>query len=62
MTRSAKMLMCKAIIYRANFDIIWCRVLKERETQIVKAAEMRVIRKIAGVRRIDHVRNNDIRH
>jgi len=26
-----------------------------------QAAEMRVFRKIAGVRRMDHVRNNDIR-
>ena len=37
------------------------RVLKEREKQRVQAAEMRVLRKIAGVRRIDHVRNDDIR-
>ena len=36
-------------------------MLKEREKQKVQAAEMRVLRKIAGVRRIDHVRNDDIR-
>ena len=34
--------------------------LKEREKQRVQAAEMRVLRKMAGVRIIDHVRN-DIR-
>ena len=32
----------------------------EGETR-VQAAEMRVLRKIAGVRRMDHVRNEDIR-
>ena len=37
------------------------RMLKEREKQRVQAAEMRVLRKIAGVMRIDHVRNEDIR-
>ena len=36
-------------------------VLKKREKQRVQAAGMRVLRKIAGVRRIDHVRNEDIR-
>ena len=36
-------------------------MLKEREKQRVQAAEMRVLRKITGVRRIDHVRNEDIR-
>ena len=36
-------------------------MVKKRETQIIKAAMMRVLRKIAGVRRIDHVRNDDIR-
>ena len=36
-------------------------VLKEREKQRVQAAEMRVLRKIAGVRRKDHGRNYDIR-
>ena len=36
-------------------------VLKEREKQRVQAAEMRVLRKIAGVRRIDNMRNDDIR-
>ena len=36
-------------------------VLKERKKQRVQAAEMKVLRKIAGVRRLDHVRNYDIR-
>ena len=36
-------------------------VLKEREKQRVQAAEMRVLRKIAVVRRIDNMRNDDIR-
>ena len=36
-------------------------VLKEREKQRVQAPEMRVLRKIAGVRRTDHARNDDIR-
>ena len=31
------------------------------EKQIIQAAEMRVFRKIAGVRRMDHVRNDDIK-
>ena len=37
-------------------------VLTGREKQRIQAAEMRVFRKIAGVRRMDHVRNDDIRH
>ena len=28
---STKTLMCKAIIYRSNFDIIWCRILGGKE-------------------------------
>ena len=36
-------------------------MLKEREKQRVQAVEMRVLRKIAGVCRIDHVRNEVIR-
>ena len=36
-------------------------MLKEREKQRVQAAEMRVLRKIAGVKKIDHIRNDDIR-
>ena len=35
-------------------------VLQEREKQRIQAAEMRVLRKIAGVR-MNHVRNDDIR-
>ena len=34
---------------------------KEREKQRIQAAEIRVFRKIAGMRRMDHVRNDDIR-
>ena len=36
-------------------------VLREREKQRIQAAEMRVFREIAGVRRMNHVRNDDIR-
>ena len=36
-------------------------MLMEREKERVQAAEMRVLRKIAGVKRIDNVRNEDIR-
>ena len=36
-------------------------VLKERERQRIQAAEMRLLRKIAGVRRMDRVRNDDVR-
>ena len=36
-------------------------VLKRRKTQSIQTTEMRVLRKIAGVRRMDHVRNDNIR-
>ena len=36
-------------------------VLKERVKSRKQAAEMRVLRKIAGVSRLDHVRNETVR-
>ena len=61
LSRSAKTLVYKAmtvptLTYGAE---LW--VLKQREKQRFQAAEMRVLRKIAGVRQIDYVRNEDIR-
>ena len=58
-SKSAKMLVYETMIeptltYGAESWV-------EREKQRVQAAEMRVLRKIEGVRRIDHVRNEDIR-
>ena len=54
------------LVYKAMIEPIltygaesW--VLKERQKQRVQAAEMRVLRKIARVKRIDHMRNDDIR-
>ena len=61
MSRSAKTLVYKAMIEPTLTYGAESWVLKEREKQRVQAAEMRVLRKIAGVRRIDHVRNDDIR-
>ena len=61
MSRSAKMLVYKAMIEPTLSYGAESWVLKEKEKQRVQAAEMRVLRKIAGVRRIDHVRNDDIK-
>ena len=61
LSRSAKMLVYKAMIEPALMYGAESWVLKDREKQRVQAAEMRVLRKIAGVRRLDHVRNYDIR-
>ena len=61
LSRSAKMLVYKAMIEPTLTYGAESWVLKEREKQRVQAAEMRVLRKIAGVKRIDHVRNDDIR-
>ena len=36
-------------------------VLKEREKSSLQATEMRVLRKITGVSRLDHVRNETVR-
>ena len=36
-------------------------VLKEREKSMLQATEMKVLRKIAGVTRQDHVRNETVR-
>ena len=61
MGRSAKMLVYKVTIGPTlTYGTESC-VLKEREKQRIQAAEMRVFRKIARVRRIDHVRNDDIK-
>ena len=49
LSRSAKMLVYKAIIEPTLTYGAESRVLKEREKQRVQAAEMRVLRKIAGV-------------
>ena len=61
MSRSAKMLVYKVTIGPTLTYGTESRVLKEREKQRIQAAEMRVFRKIARVRRIDHVRNDDIK-
>ena len=61
LSKSAKMLVYKTMIEPTLTYGAESWVLKEREKQRVQAAEMRVLRKIAGVRRIDHVRNKDIR-
>ena len=61
LSRSAKMLVYKAMIEPTLTYGAESWVLKEREKQRVQAAEMRVLRKIAEVKRIDHVRNDDIR-
>ena len=61
LSRSAKMLVYKAMIEPTLTYGAESWVLKERAKQRVQAAEMRVLRKIAGVRRIDHMRNDDIR-
>ena len=61
LSKSAKMLVYKTMIEPTLTYGAESWVLKEREKQRVQAAEMRVLRKIAGVRRIDHVRNEDIR-
>ena len=61
MSRSAKMLVYKAMIEPTLTYGAESWVLKEREKQRIQAAEMRVFRKIAGVRRMDHMRNDDIR-
>ena len=62
MSRSAKMvdvynaLIVPTMTYGAES---W--VLKKREKERVQTVEVRVLRKIAGVCRIDHVRNKVIR-
>ena len=61
LSRSAKMLVYKAMIEPSLTYGAESWVLKEREKQRIRAAEMKVLRKIAGVRRKDHVRNDDIR-
>ena len=61
LSRSAKMLVYKVVIEPTLMYGAESWVLKEREKQRVQAAEMRVPRKIARVRRIDHVRNDNIR-
>ena len=61
LSKSAKMLVYKTMIETTLTYGAESWVLKEREKQRVQAAEMRVLRKIAGVRRVDHVRNEDIR-
>ena len=37
-------------------------VLREKEKSRLKATEMRILRKVAGVTRMDHIRNEEIRH
>ena len=61
LSRSAKMLVYKAMIESTLTYGTESWVVNEREKQRIQAAEMRVFRKTAGVRRMDHVRNGDIR-
>ena len=61
LSRSAKMPVYKAMIEPTLTYGAESWVLKEREKQRVHAAEMRVLRRMAGVRKIDHVRKDDIR-
>ena len=37
-------------------------VLKEKEKYRLQATEMSILRKVAGVTRMDHIRNEEIRH
>ena len=61
LSRSAKMLVYKVMIEPILTYGAESWVLKEREKRRVQAAEVRVLRKIAAVRRIDNLRNGDIR-
>ena len=61
LSRSAKMVVYNAMIVPTLTYGAESWVLKEREKQRVQAVEMRVLRKIAGVCRTDHVRNEVIR-
>ncbi len=61
LSRSAKMLVYKAMIEPTLTYGAESWVLKEREKQRIQAAEMRAFGKIAGVRRMDHMRNDNIR-
>ena len=61
LSRSAKMLAYKAMIEPTLTHGAESWVIKGEEKQRVQAAEMRVLRQIAGVWRIDYVRNDDIR-
>ena len=60
-SREAKVTVYEAVViptltYRCE---TW--VLKEREKSRLQATEMRVLRKITGVSRLDHVRNETVR-
>ena len=61
MSRSVKKLVYKAMIEPTLMHGYDFWVLREREKQRIQAAEMRMFRKRAGVWRMDHVRNDDIR-
>ena len=61
LSRSTKMLVYKVMMEHTLTYGAESWVPKDREKQRIQAAEMRVFRKIAGVRRMDHVRNDNIR-
>ena len=62
LSRSAKMLVYKAMIEPTLTYGVESWVLKEREKERVQAAEIRVCRKIVGVRRMDHVEMTTSEH
>ena len=60
-SREAKVAVFKAVAVPTLTYGCESWVLKKRETSRLQAAEMRVLRKIAGVSKLDHVRNEMVR-
>ena len=60
-SREAKVAVFKAVVIPTLTYGCESWVLKEREKFRLQAAEMRVLRNIAGVSRLDHVRNETMR-
>ena len=60
-SREAKVAVFKAVAVPTLTYGCESWVLRERERSRLQAAEMRVLRKIAGVSRLDHVRNEMVR-
>ena len=60
-SREAKVAVFKAVAVPTLTYGCESWVLREREKSRLQAAEMRVLRKIAGVSRLDHIRNEMVR-